>query len=145
MDYMTDKEARQYGSDFNKWVALNTNTAKTVNNIDGNMYKVVGNEHYRYLIESKHTTERMPQTQKESLMNLQESCFANNNNPNSGFKTYVYIVDGNAPYDVPVKISKYPFGEDDYQIFSKRQLILFCNFEITWNKQETNWENFNGM
>ena len=135
----TIEEFNYYASDFNKFIATHTDVFKTVNNADAIVFKIVNNKHYKYYFESKHKAELIAPSQLELLLSMQEEF---DSADKSRFLSKVFVIKGNAPYDVPCMIYKYPFGKDDYESFSQRQLILLLNWKIDYNKNEINWDTF---
>ena len=72
MSYRDNNEKGYFGSDFNKWVSkkdieIHGRPSQTINNIDCVQFKMIGNEVYMRVIESKHYSDHYGQNQKDIL------------------------------------------------------------------------------
>ena len=96
--YRKGKEIEYYGSDLNKWVAESCSKQMTHINIDGLSYK--RSKKIVRIIESKHSKEETPKSQREVLCILAEYFMKINKRIVMFDHTFeCYIVRGDFPYD----------------------------------------------
>jgi hypothetical protein len=124
MTYRTIDELKYYGSDFNKWIALNCTKKMIVNNIDCIMFKYSKN--ILRIIESKHKREKSSDSQQLLLRMLARAGQTRDDN-NNIVNIEVYMIIGDVPYDF-VDILRVNNNEAKFQI-SNQNLIKFLNFE----------------
>ena len=97
--YRRGKEITYYGSDLNKWIAESCSREMTHINIDGLSHKK--SKKIVRIIESKHSTEGMPQAQRDVLCKLSEYFLKINKRTVMFDHTFeCYIVRGDHPYEV---------------------------------------------
>ena len=97
--YRKGQELEYYGSDLNKWVGESCSKEMTHINIDGLSYK--RSKKIVRIIESKHSKERMPRSQREILYILAKYFMKINKRHIMYDHTFeCYIVRGDHPYEV---------------------------------------------
>ena len=97
--YRRGEEVTYYGSDLNKWVTESCSREMTHINIDGLSYK--RSKKIVRIIESKHSKERMPISQREILCILAKYFIKINKRHIMYDHTFeCYIVRGDFPYEV---------------------------------------------
>jgi hypothetical protein len=128
MSYRTTDELSYYGSDFNKWIALNCTKKMIVNNIDCIMFKYSKN--ILRIIESKHSKEKSSNSQKLLLKMLARAGQTRDDN-NNVVKIEVYMVVGDAPYK-SVDILRINDNAVKFNVIDK-DLIKFLDFEMNFN------------
>ena len=97
--YRKGQELEYYGSDLNKWIAESCSKEMTYINIDGLSYK--RSKKIVRIIESKHSSEKLPKSQKEVLCKLAEYFMKINKRIVMFDHTFeCYIVRGDYPYDI---------------------------------------------
>ena len=122
-NYRTNDEMKYYGSDLNKFVALNCRKDMIVNNIDLVIYRY-GNDIVR-IIESKHKNESSSKSQMNLLKLLSMADIENK-------KIEVYVVAGDPPYE-NVDILFLNNDEAALQV-KKDDFIKFLNFETNFEQ-----------
>jgi hypothetical protein len=128
MSYRTTDELSYYGSDFNKWIALNCTKKMIVNNIDCIMFKYSKN--ILRIIESKHSKEKSSNSQKLLLKMLARAGQTRDDN-NNVVKIEVYMVVEDAPYK-SVDILRINDNAVKFNVIDK-DLIKFLDFEMNFN------------
>ena len=97
--YRRGEEVTYYGSDLNKWVTESCSKKMTHINIDGLSYK--RSKKIVRIIESKHSKERMPRSQREILYILAKYFMKINKRHIMYDHTFeCYIIRGDHPYDI---------------------------------------------
>ena len=139
MEYRNEDEKNYFGSDLNKYVNENCSKQMTIINIDYLSYKRAKN--IVRIIESKHSKERMPPSQREVLKIFAE-FFKKINQliPMSKHTFECYIVRGDFPYDI-VEIED--LVNDDKFKLDNEEFKKFLEFEIYQKRREINEEHNN--
>ena len=125
MDYRNTEEKNYFGADLNKFANENCSKQMTIINIDFLGYKRA--KKIVRIIESKHSKERMPSSQRE-VLEIFAKFFKKINQliPMSKHTFECYIVRGDFPYDV-VEIEDL-VNKSTFAV-NQENLIKFLNFE----------------
>ena len=125
LNYRTPKEKNYFGSDLNKFLNVECTKLMTVNNIDVLQFK--RSKNILRIIESKHDSENMPDSQFEVLDKLAKIfSYVNEVNSDKFPKLEIYIVCGNPPYEKVEVIDM--ITKETKVIYDKEIFKRFCNF-----------------
>lgn len=119
MEYRNEEEKVYFASDLNKFVNENCSKEMTAINIDLLLYK--RSQKRIRIIESKHSSEKIPDSQKEVLTILSTAAFR-------GYKYEVYMVMGDPPDYDSVKIIDLNNGKE-YKIQCKQDFLDWLEFK----------------
>lgn len=118
-----DRDKKYFGSEYNKYLSEKCTKKMTANNMDCITYKA--SKKMLRIIECKHKTEQMSDSQKRLLSILSEIFEVYNKTDSPKYKAGVYVVTGEYPYE-EAEVTKVSTGEVKYM--SKNEFNSWSEF-----------------